>query len=358
MEGGRGELDVEDVRALARNSSMVAGRTLAITALVFTLPLAGCRDADRPWPPGVQRVSEESPALPPDRAIQTLVVPPGFRVELIASEPMVEDPVAIDIDADGRIWVVEMRGYMPTPTARGEREPVGRIVVLDDTDDDGRSTSGRCSSTGSCCRAASRCSSTACSSPRRPNLWLARDTNGDLRADTKDRCARRLRPCATAIPSTAPTACCGGSTTGSTPPSTPARCGCAAGSGSTCRRCRAASGASRWTMSGASTGTGTTIPLCVDLLPAALLSRATRASCARAALYEPTTDGHVGVAGAPERRRQPRLSRRVRCAPTASLAIFSAAGTPVVYRGDRLPADLAATSSSRSPPATSCGASS
>ena len=47
-------------------------------------------------------------------------------------------PVAIDIDADGRLWVVEMRGYMPDAEARGEREPVGRVVVLEDTDDDGR----------------------------------------------------------------------------------------------------------------------------------------------------------------------------------------------------------------------------
>ena len=43
-----------------------------------------------------------------------------------------------DIDADGRIWVVEMRGYMPTLDGRGEREPVGRITGLDDTDDDAR----------------------------------------------------------------------------------------------------------------------------------------------------------------------------------------------------------------------------
>jgi len=37
--------------------------------------------------------------------------PAGFKVELVASEPLVVDPVAIDWGPDGRMWVVEMRDY-------------------------------------------------------------------------------------------------------------------------------------------------------------------------------------------------------------------------------------------------------
>ena len=44
----------------------------------------------------------------------------------------------MDIDPDGRLWVVEMRGFMPNFEGTGEDAPVGQVVVLEDTDDDGR----------------------------------------------------------------------------------------------------------------------------------------------------------------------------------------------------------------------------
>src|SRR3990170_4220616 len=65
-----------------------------------------------------------APALTPEQALQTFRLPPGFRIELVASEPLVNDPVALDFDADGRLWVVEMRSYMPDPDGRGEDAPI------------------------------------------------------------------------------------------------------------------------------------------------------------------------------------------------------------------------------------------
>ena len=79
----------------------------------------------------------EAPPLAPPEALATLRVAPGFRVELVAAEPLVEDPVAIAWDERGLLYVVEMRGFMPTVDADGEQEPVGRVVVLEDTDHDG-----------------------------------------------------------------------------------------------------------------------------------------------------------------------------------------------------------------------------
>src|SRR5689334_11149953 len=79
-----------------------------------------------------------SPALAPQDALKTFKLAPGFHIELVASEPMVEDPVAIAFDPDGRIWVVEMRGFMQNVDAMGEDQPLGRIVVLEDTDGDGK----------------------------------------------------------------------------------------------------------------------------------------------------------------------------------------------------------------------------
>jgi len=90
------------------------------------------------WPPGLQRVSDDSPPLSPAEALKRFSMPPGYRVELVASEPLVQDPVMIDWDGEGRMWVVEMPGYMPDINAKGEHDPIGKIVVLEDTNNDGR----------------------------------------------------------------------------------------------------------------------------------------------------------------------------------------------------------------------------
>src|SRR5258707_15878868 len=79
-----------------------------------------------------------SPPLTPEDALKTFKLAPGFHIELVASEPLVEDPIAIAFDPDGRIWVVEMRGFMQNVDAVGEDQPVGRVVVLEDTDGDGK----------------------------------------------------------------------------------------------------------------------------------------------------------------------------------------------------------------------------
>ena len=50
---------------------------------------------------------------------------------------MVEDPVAITWDEAGSLYVVEMRGFMPDAWGRGDKNPVGMVVRLDDTEDDG-----------------------------------------------------------------------------------------------------------------------------------------------------------------------------------------------------------------------------
>ena len=65
-----------------------------------------------------------------------LTVAGDLPAELVAVEPATIDPVAIRFDADGRLWVVEMRDY-PTGPADGS-PPRGRVVVLHDDDSDGR----------------------------------------------------------------------------------------------------------------------------------------------------------------------------------------------------------------------------
>jgi mono/diheme cytochrome c family protein len=61
----------------------------------------------------------------------------GFEIELAASDPFILAPVGLDFDNQGRMWVVEMRGFMPNLSGTGDDAPTGRISILEDTDDDG-----------------------------------------------------------------------------------------------------------------------------------------------------------------------------------------------------------------------------
>ena len=65
-------------------------------------------------------------------------VAPGFKVELVASEPMVKDPVFVDWDDQGRMWVGELRTYMIDLDGSNENERKSRVMVLEDTDGDGK----------------------------------------------------------------------------------------------------------------------------------------------------------------------------------------------------------------------------
>ena len=76
--------------------------------------------------------------LSPAEELQTFKLPPGFRIELVASEPMIESPVAISFDDQGRMYVVEMRSYMRDIEGTTEKEPTSRVSLLTDVDGDGR----------------------------------------------------------------------------------------------------------------------------------------------------------------------------------------------------------------------------
>ncbi|TDT47264.1 cbb3-type cytochrome c oxidase subunit III [Maribacter spongiicola] len=60
-----------------------------------------------------------------------------FNLDIIAAEPLLKAPVAIDFDSKGRIWVAQMPGYMNDLQGSGEEDPSGSIVILEDLDNDG-----------------------------------------------------------------------------------------------------------------------------------------------------------------------------------------------------------------------------
>ncbi|MEX0794103.1 MAG: PVC-type heme-binding CxxCH protein [Pirellulaceae bacterium] len=77
------------------------------------------------------------PSRSPQESLKAIVVEPGYRVELVAAEPIVMDPVAIAFDVAGRMFVVEYGDY-PIGPDDPDAPPLSRIVLLEDTDGDGR----------------------------------------------------------------------------------------------------------------------------------------------------------------------------------------------------------------------------
>jgi mono/diheme cytochrome c family protein/glucose/arabinose dehydrogenase len=79
-----------------------------------------------------------APVLSPEEALKTFKIEKGFRIELVACEPMIQSPIAISFDDQGRMFVVEMRGYMNDVNGAGEKDPSGRVSLLEDTKGTGR----------------------------------------------------------------------------------------------------------------------------------------------------------------------------------------------------------------------------
>ena len=129
----------------------------------------------------------EAPVLSPEEALASFQIAPGFRIELAASEPSVVDPVAMAWDEEGRLWVVEMRSYMPDVDGNGETDPVGQIGVLEDLNGDGfyetrhtfldRLINPRAISIVE--------GGVLVGEP--PNLWYCQDFDGDYRCDRRTR---------------------------------------------------------------------------------------------------------------------------------------------------------------------------
>jgi mono/diheme cytochrome c family protein/glucose/arabinose dehydrogenase len=165
---------------------MLLNRIRIALLFVAAAVAVGAAQINKSWPPGLQQVPEESPPISPEDALKKFSMPPGYRVELVASEPLIQDPVMIDWDGDGRLWAVEMPGYMPDINAKGEHEAIGKIVVLEDTNRDGRMDTRTVFQDGLVLARWLKVLDRGVLVAEPPNLWLLQDTNGDLKADRKE----------------------------------------------------------------------------------------------------------------------------------------------------------------------------
>lgn len=163
----------------------IAGACLALIPAWHAHAQSGDRPGEKQQPPPAHIKTPPAPALHPEAALKTLRVAPGFRVEIVASDPLLFDPVAIAIGPDGRMWVVEMRAFMPNADGAGEDAPIGTIATLEDTNNDGRMDKRTEFASGLILPRALALVADGVLVAEPPNLWFMRDTDNDGKADDK-----------------------------------------------------------------------------------------------------------------------------------------------------------------------------
>ncbi len=150
------------------------GWGLDVSPLVAADPPADSVDRD---------YSEELPRIKPtepDQALKTFRVAAGFRVDLVAAEPLVTDPIAIAFDEDSRLFVIEMRDY-----SEQETEKLGRVRLLEDTDSDGRFDKSTIFASGLSWPTAITCWAGGVFVGAAPDIFYLKDTDGDGKADVQ-----------------------------------------------------------------------------------------------------------------------------------------------------------------------------
>lgn len=118
--------------------------------------------------------------LEPQAALASFAIVPGFQLEQVAAEPLVEDPVAMSFDEDGRLYIVEMCGYSEQPD-----ENRGTVRRLEDTDGDGRFDKSTVFAKGFSWPTAIICWDGGVFVGDAPDILFLKDTTGDGQADER-----------------------------------------------------------------------------------------------------------------------------------------------------------------------------
>jgi len=111
--------------------------TLALILAAPALAQHGDKAGEIQHPLPSSLIIPPAPILTPREEMRTFTLVKGFRVELVAADPIVKDPIAMSIAPDGKIWVVQMIGFMPDVDGNHERDPVCTVSVLSDSKGDG-----------------------------------------------------------------------------------------------------------------------------------------------------------------------------------------------------------------------------
>ena len=168
---------------------------LWLATLILAILATPHTDAVEPTAAPAQPLTEKLARIAPkssDEEALTFRVLDGFRMDLLAAEPLVASPVAMTYDENGRAYVCEMRDYPYTDKAHhkpGQENPtdspIGRIRLLEDTDGDGKFDKATIFADGLSWPTGVACWKGGVFVAATPDIWYLKDTDGDGVADVR-----------------------------------------------------------------------------------------------------------------------------------------------------------------------------
>lgn len=163
------------------------GVVLALSTLTCSL-MAGTALAQQAqeWPPQFQPLPDYFGYMEPEESLETFTLPPGYQIDLVASEPLLGDGIVMQWDYQGRLWVVETT-FMLNLEDLTSAEPSSSLVILEDTDGDGVMDERKVFAENLILpRSLLILEPGKVILGESPNIWLLEDTDGDDVADTKE----------------------------------------------------------------------------------------------------------------------------------------------------------------------------
>ena len=122
----------------------------------------------------------------PEESLAAFQLAPGLKAELVAAEPLIQDPVAFEWDVQGRLWVVQMGGYPNGATdENGKPTSGGEIRILEDVDHDGKYDKATTFLDGLNFPTGIHRWRNGVIVTDAPTIFYAEDTDGDLKADVR-----------------------------------------------------------------------------------------------------------------------------------------------------------------------------
>lgn len=166
------------VRHFSRRLSIISA-VLVHAAVWVAISAAAAPEEDAADKDYTEQLPRIAP-LSPKEAMGSFQVVPGFQMDQVAAEPLVEDPVAVCFDENGRLFVVEMRDY-----SEDDKANLGLVRLLEDEDGDGHFDKSTIFAEGLSWPTAIHCYDGGVFVAAAPDVFYLKDTDGDGEADVR-----------------------------------------------------------------------------------------------------------------------------------------------------------------------------
>ncbi len=151
-------------------------------AIAFASPVLAAAPKGNPFAENVRPTE----ALTPDQEQKSFHLPPGFQIQLVASEPQINKPINITFDARGRLWVTSTVEYPLPVKADSPTRPRDSIKILEIDPATGRATKVTTFADGLNIPTGVYPYKNGCIAYSIPNIYWLEDTNGDGIADKRE----------------------------------------------------------------------------------------------------------------------------------------------------------------------------